>query len=342
MKYLITGGCGFVGCNLAKEVLRNKGDLFILDNLSRQGSEQNLKWLQSQGQFKFYQNDISDEEVVKKIIKKIQPDVIFHLSGQVAMTTSINNPSLDFKINTIGTLNILEAVRLFSPHSSILYSSTNKVYGDFKQFTFDENETRYLCKEYPNGFNEDIPLSFHSPYGCSKGAADQYLLDYNRIFGLKTAVFRHSTMYGGRQYATFDQGWIAWFCQKAIEIKRKLNQSNFTISGNGKQVRDLLHKNDIVELYFKAAKNIDKIQGQAFNIGGGEKNSLSLLELFTFLENHLDIDMKFDIIDWRESDQKVFIADLEKIHRMLSWSPKVSYQDGLADLLDWTDEMYEQ
>jgi len=337
-KYLITGGCGFLGSNLASEVLRRGKELAIFDNLSRFGSEQNLLWLRSQGDLLFQHGDIRNPSAIEKFIIDFKPDVIFHLAGQVAMTTSIVNPRLDFEVNALGTLNVLEAVRLHSPETIILYSSTNKVYGDLAWVRYEERETRYVALDYPNGFDESLPLDFHSPYGCSKGAADQYILDYARMFGLHTVVFRHSSMYGGRQFATYDQGWIGWFCQKALEIKKGVLKEPFTISGNGKQVRDLLHASDVVKLYFKTLENIEQAKGHVFNIGGGMENSLSLLELFDFLERELDIKMVFTKLPWRESDQKVFVADINKIINLIEWKPEVDKDKGIRMMLSWISE----
>lgn len=251
------------------------------------------------------------------------------------MTTSIENPRLDFEINVLGTINILEAVRKYSPETIILYSSTNKVYGDFRNLTFKETKTRYINKEYPDGFNESLPLYFHSPYGCSKGAADQYLLDYYRIYGTRTVVFRHSTIYGGRQFASYNQGWIGWFCQKAIEIEKGIMEKPFNISGTGKQVRDVLHSDDIISLYYNTIKNIDKAAGQVFNIGGGMSNSLSLLELFEFLENELNITMQYNKLDWRKSDQKIFVADISKVNQKLEWQPEIDKNQGIKKMIKW-------
>lgn len=333
MRYLITGGCGFLGSNLAAEVLKRGEELFILDNLYRQGSHENLVWLRTKGNFKYYHYDIRNNNDVETVVKEVKPDYIFHLAGQVAMTTSIANPRLDFEINAIGTFNLLDAVRKYSSHSVILYSSTNKVYGDFESLVFEETETRYVCSEFPNGFPETIPIDFHSPYGCSKGTADQYLLDFYRIYGLQTIVFRHSSMYGSNQHATYDQGWVSWFCQKAIDLKKSTTKEAFTISGNGKQVRDVLHSSDVVKLYFRA-KDINQAYGQAFNVGGGIENSLSLLELFTLLESILDVKMNYKKIGWRESDQKVFIADDTKLYKFVGWQPKVSSQLGIKNILN--------
>jgi CDP-paratose 2-epimerase len=338
MKYLITGGCGFIGSNLAAEVLKKGEGLFIFDNLFRSGSSRNLRWLKKLGEFKYYPFDIRNYNDIETVIKDIKPDVIFHLAGQVAMTTSIENPRLDFETNTLGTHNLLEVVRKYSPESIILYSSTNKVYGDLEYLTYEETTTRYICNEYPNGFNESLQLDFRSPYGCSKGAADQFLLDYSHMFGIRTVVFRHSSMYGGNQYATYDQGWIGWFIEKALEVSNGIAKEPFTISGNGKQVRDVLHSLDVVSLYFKASENIEKANGQAFNIGGGIKNSLSLLELFDLLQDILNIKLKYKKLPSRVSDQKVFIADNSKINLTIGWDQNVTKEDGIRGMTKWIQE----
>lgn len=335
MKLLITGGCGFLGSNLARHGIKNGFDITVIDNLYRKGSEQNLEWLKEQGKFNFIKADTRNFDDISKAIKDIKPDSVFHLAGQVAMTTSIADPRLDFETNTLGTFNLLEAVRQFSKDSSVIYSSTNKVYGDLEQFTYTENDRRYICNEKPEGFDENVNLEFHSPYGCSKGAADQYMLDYARIFGLKTVVFRHSSMYGGRQFATYDQGWIGWFCQKAVETKMNIQKEPFTISGNGKQVRDVLHAEDMISLYFSCLNAIDKAKGNAFNIGGGYTNSLSLLELFGCLEEFLGIKLNYKKLHPRESDQKVFIADTNKAKKIMNWQPKVSYKEGILKMINW-------
>lgn len=339
MKLLITGGCGFLGSNLAVKAINKGIELCVFDNLYREGAFNNLQWLKEQGEFLYEKGDIRNVNDVTRVIKNFKPDVIFHLAGQVAMTTSIANSRLDFETNVLGSFNVLEAVKEFAPDAMVLYSSTNKVYGDLEQYGYKEEETRYSCIEKPNGFDESVTLEFHSPYGCSKGAADQYMLDYYRIFGIKTTVFRHSSMYGGRQYATYDQGWIGWFCQKAVEIKKGMLQEPFTISGNGKQVRDVLYADDMIDLYFKTIENIDKAKGQAFNIGGGIQNSLSLLELFSFLESELDIKMDYTNLPPRESDQRVFVADITKAKNLLGWQPQVSSQQGVRNMLTWIDSL---
>jgi CDP-paratose 2-epimerase len=335
MKLLITGGCGFLGSNLASDALARDDELVIFDNLYRNGSRDNLAWLQTQGNFTFEHGDIRNQNDITRVIQAFKPDAIFHLAGQVAMTTSIANPRMDFDINVVGTYNLLEAVRQYTPNATVVYSSTNKVYGDLEQYSYVETDTRYQCIELPNGINEQTQLSFHSPYGCSKGAADQYMLDYARIFGLNTVVFRHSSMYGGRQFATYDQGWVGWFCQKAIEASRGLLKEPFTISGSGKQVRDVLHADDMKRLYMAAVKYIDSAKGQAFNVGGGIENSLSLLELFALLEQITSVKLSYTKLPVRESDQRVFVSDLAKAKQFLNWQPVISAQDGVAQMVEW-------
>lgn len=338
MKLLITGGCGFLGSNLAAEALRRGDELVVFDNLSRYGATENRAWLLAQGAFRFVHGDIRNHNDVTRLVQEVQPDAIFHLAGQVAMTTSIANPRMDFEINVMGSHSLLEAVRLHAPDAVVVYSSTNKVYGDLEQFTYSENATRYECVERPHGFDEGTPLDFRSPYGCSKGAADQYMLDYARIFGLKTVVFRHSSMYGGRQFSTYDQGWVGWFCQKAAEAANGSAREPFTISGSGKQVRDVLHADDMVRLYFSALEKIDVAAGQAFNIGGGLDESLSLLELFAMLESMAGVSLAYTRLPVRQSDQKVFIADVSKASQLLSWQPKVSCEDGVGRMLEWVGQ----
>jgi CDP-paratose 2-epimerase len=335
MKYLITGGCGFLGSNLASEVLVQGHELCILDNLSRFGSNDNLQWLRSLGDFKFTHIDIRHENEVRKIFKDYKPEVIFHLAGQVAMTTSIDNPIADFEINARGSLNLLESVRDYTPEAIIIYSSTNKVYGDLEWVEYSETNTRYITPDYPQGFDEKLPLSFSSPYGCSKGAADQYMLDYAKMFGLKTVVLRHSSMYGGRQFSTFDQGWVGWFCQQALLTKEKKLDTPFTIAGNGKQVRDVLHADDMKKLYFSIVEKSLEVHGEVFNIGGGIANSLSLLELFAMLDEKLNVELNYCELPSRRADQKVFVASIEKAKNILQWEPKISAEKGISNMLEW-------
>jgi CDP-paratose 2-epimerase len=339
MKLLVTGGCGFLGSNLSAHALAQGIELHVYDSLYRHGASANLEWLRNQGQFGFSQQDIRDAGKVEQIIRQFQPDAIFHLAGQVAMTTSIEDPRMDFEVNAAGTLNVLEAARRHAPLATIIYSSTNKVYGDLEQYHYTETASRFVCTDYPNGFPESTPLDFHSPYGCSKGSADQYMLDYHRIFGLNTIVFRHSSMYGGRQFATYDQGWIGWFCQMAAETRRGIRKEPFTISGTGKQVRDVLHARDMISLYFSALQHSASAAGNAFNVGGGAANSLSLLELFALLEQITGTTLDYRHLPVRESDQRVFIADITKAGRILGWTPSVDCRQGVTEMTNWVEQL---
>lgn len=339
MKFLVTGGCGFLGTNLAVEVLERGESLCVFDDLSRTGSKSNLEWMRSRGEVRFVHGDIRSSLDIDLTVRDFKPDVVFHLAGQVAMTTSIADPRTDFEINALGTLNVLEAVRANAPEAVVIYSSTNKVYGDLEWVTYQEQETRYVAPDYVNGFDESVPLKFCSPYGCSKGAADQYVLDYARIYGMRTVAFRHSSMYGGRQFATYDQGWIGWFCQQALNIGRGKLKEPFTISGNGKQVRDVLHADDMKRLYFLAVSHIDEASGQAFNIGGGMANSLSLLELFSMLEDMVNVQLRYTKLPPRESDQKVFVSDIEKAKQLLRWEPRIRSTEGVREMLKWLSKI---
>jgi len=335
MKILITGGCGFLGSNLAAHAISRGDELVVFDSLYRMGAADNLRWLRSLGKFRHVHGDIRNANDVTRTVRELKPDAVFHLAGQVAMTTSIANTRQDFEVNTLGSFNVLEAVRDHSPEAAVLYSSTNKVYGDLEQYEYQETGARFVCVDRPQGFDEATPLDFHSPYGCSKGGADQYMLDFARIFGLRTVVFRHSSMYGGRQFATADQGWVGWFCQKAVEAKTGAAKAPFTISGSGKQVRDVLHARDMISLYFRAVERIQDAKGQAFNIGGGMDKSLSLIELFSLLEELLDVKLAYERLAPRESDQRVFVAAIEKARRVLGWTPAVTPREGISEMISW-------
>lgn len=339
MRYLITGGCGFLGSNLAAEVLRKGDELFIFDNLYRTGTENNLAWLKTLGKFKFYHSDIRSYNDVEYAVRDSNPDIIFHLAGQVAMTTSVDNPRFDFEVNVLGGNNVLEAVRKYAPEAIVTYSSTNKVYGDLEWIEYEETATRFVAKGFENGFDEAIPLNFQSPYGCSKGATDQYMLDYAKMFDIKTIVFRHSSIFGGRQYATADQGWIGWFVKQALDIKQGKLREPFTISGTGKQVRDVLFADDLISCYFSAIQNISNTKGQAFNIGGGMNNSLSLLELFNYLENELSVEMDYVNLPVRQSDQKIYVADINKANTTFNWQPSIRSSIGLQRMINWVETL---
>lgn len=334
MRYLITGGCGFLGANLAQEVLARGEELIVLDNLSRVGTTTNLTWLRRQGDFRFVREDIRHAQRVEALVRDVRPDVIFHLAGQVAMTTSLKDPRLDFETNVIGTFNLLDAVRLHAPEAFVAYSSTNKVYGDLEWVNHTETSTRYVSEGFPDGFDEETPFKPTTPYGVSKGAADQYMQDFSRMFGLRTVVFRHSSMYGGQQFATVDQGWVGWFCQKALEFMAHRCEA-VVIAGNGKQVRDLLHADDMRSLYFAAAERSDAVAGQVFNIGGGMAHSLSLLELFSLLGRITGRAIRIERAEPRVSDQKVFVADTAKARKALAFAPVVTPDEGVAKMLAW-------
>jgi CDP-paratose 2-epimerase len=336
--YLITGGCGFVGSNIAARLIEKGEKVTLLDNLSRFGSSHNLEWLQGLGSLDFIPCDTADAGALAKAVQGLRPDVVFHLAGQVAMTTSVKDPYNDFRTNVLGTMNLLETLRMNAPEAALLYSSSNKVYGSLAGVRLTEEATRYAALDYELGVDERAPLDFRTPYGCSKGAADQYVLEYARTYGLRTAVFRHSTIYGGRQHSTFDQGWVGWFCMQALAQKKNPSSEPFTISGDGKQVRDLLHVEDAVSCYLEAARQIDGIKGEAFNIGGGAANSCSLLELFRMLEGMLGISLKFTKLDWRHEDQRFFVADNSKISTATGWMPQVSREEGVSKTLAWVKE----
>ena len=335
MRYLITGGCGFLGSNLSSEVIRRGEELFVFDNLTRLGSSQNLEWLKTLGQFTFSHGDIRVNNDIERVIQDTKPDVVFHLAGQVAMTTSLQNPRCDFEINALGSLNLLEALRKHAPDAVVIYSSTNKVYGDLEKYEYIETATRYQVKGMDYGFDEIVALDFRSPYGCSKGAADQYMLDYARNFGLKTVIFRHSSIFGGRQFSTYDQGWIGWFVGQALLAQTGKLIKPITISGDGKQVRDVLFASDLIDCYFSAITSVKNCAGKAFNIGGGMANSLSLLELFTLLEQELSIKLTYEQLPWRLNDQKVFVADIRRAKHEFNWQPKVDKKTGLQKMIQW-------
>ena len=342
MTYLITGGCGFVGTNLALG-LKNK-KIVIVDNFSKKKSLLNYLFLKKNKNITFFKKNISNKKFIFDIVKKYKPHTIFHLAGQVAMSRSIINPINDFFDNTVGTLYLLEAIRKFSKKTRIIYSSTNKIYGDFSNLKIKEGKTRYFVNNLNNGFSEKFSLDFKTPYGCSKGSADQYVLDYGRMYKINTAVFRHSTIYGGRQFFTYDQGWLGWFCAQAIKQIKLKKIKGFSISGNGKQVRDLLHVNDVVKLYILASKKFKKINLQAFNIGGGFKNSLSINELISILENKFQVNLKFYFKNERANDQKIFISNNSKITKCIGWKPKISIVNGIDDIIKWikSSKVYEK
>lgn len=325
---LITGVAGFIGVNAAVDFARRGFRVVGLDNLSRRGAAANLEWARSNMDLAFHQADIRDRENVERIVAAVKPDVLLHLAGQVAVTTSVQRPREDFEINVLGSLNLLEAVRLGSPGTFFLYASTNKVYGDLSNLGIEERDSRYAFRSLPFGVSEDHPLSFHSPYGCSKGAADQYVLDYHKSYGLKTTCFRQSCIYGPRQFGIEDQGWLAWFVI-ASELGRPI-----TIYGDGKQVRDALYVGDLVRGYAAAIERRDAADGRAFNIGGGPENALSLLELVARLRRS-GSEPPVEWASWRVGDQRVFVSDNRRAKQILDWSPTVSVDAGIGELQRW-------
>ena len=332
---LITGGAGFVGTNVAKKLLAQGKHVVIMDNLSRAGVEWNLQWLfeQHPGKVDVCVADIRDVQTVRKIIKNATG--VFHFAAQVAVTTSLDFPVNDFEINAQGIINLLEAIREQDNPPPLVFTSTNKVYGGFEDLKFEANSTRYYPTDKAiekHGISEKRPLDFHSPYGCSKGSADQYVIDYARSFNIPAVVFRMSCIYGPHQYGTEDQGWVAHFAIRAIE------DEPITIYGDGKQVRDILFVEDLVEAMMLAQQNIDKISGQAFNIGGGINNTISLLELLDLLGAYRGQHIPISFGDWRTGDQHYYVSDIRKFREATGWSPRHNVQQGVAKLYKWLSE----
>lgn len=327
-KILITGGAGFIGSNLAANFISKGKKVTILDNLSRQGGKSNLDWLSSAGKFRFLKGDIRNFKDCKNAVNDM--DVILHLAGQVAVTTSVNNPREDFEINALGTFNILEATRLAERKPVFIYSSTNKVYGGMENVKIIEKKSQYIYKDYPHGISEKMNLDFHSPYGCSKGAAEQYVHDYNRIYDIPSVVFRQSCIYGPRQFGVEDQGWVAWF------IIATMLGKNITVYGDGKQVRDILFIDDLVGLFETAVNKIATAKGKIYNVGGGYKNILSVWTKFApILEKLFSRKLKIKFENWRPGDQKVYISDISLVEKDLGWHPEIGVEKGVARLFNW-------
>ena len=331
---LITGGAGFIGSNYAARCLARGEKVVIFDNLSRRGADRNIEWLSDRFDrraFELIREDIRNVAAIQDAAKGA--DKILHLAAQVAVTTSVTDPRTDFEINAGGTFNALEAARLSGRKPAFLYASTNKVYGGMDDVEVVELQTRYDYKDLPDGASELQPLDFHSPYGCSKGSGDQYVRDYHRIYDLPTIVFRQSCIYGTRQFGVEDQGWLAWFLIAAITGRP------ITIYGNGKQVRDVLFIEDLLDAYDAAFTHLDQSAGQVFNIGGGRENSISVwAEFGSLLENMLGKPIRTKNRDWRPGDQPVFISDIRKANDLLKWTPKVKLEQGIRRLYDWVKE----
>lgn len=334
-KYLITGGAGFIGSNCVARLLARGEQVTVYDNLSRVGGPRNIEWLRAtygQDAFQLVVGDLRDAALLTAVAGEV--DIIIHLAGQVAVTTSVQHPREDFEDNAIGTFNVLEAARLSGRRPVVLYASTNKVYGGMDNLKIIEKETRYAYADLPNGVPESYPLDFHSPYGCSKGTGDQYIRDYARIYDLPTVVFRQSTIYGPRQFGVEDQGYLSWFVIAAVMGKP------ITIYGDGKQVRDMLYVEDLLTAYDLAIEKIDIAAGKVYNVGGGSENTTSIWqELGPKLESLLGQAIQVNwVSEWRPGDQRIYISDIDKIKRELGWQPKVNFDDGIQRIFNWVSE----
>lgn len=330
-KILITGGAGFIGSNTAFYFSKKGWKIYLIDNLSRKGSENNLLNLKKNIKNKFYKVDTSNFKKVSKIIKNIKPNLLIHCAGQVTVTKSVINPRNDFNSNALGSFNILESIRLFSNKTKFINISTNKVYGDVLNQKVTEINQRYDYSGKTTSINEDYPLDLYSPYGCSKGIADQYTRDYSRIYDLDTIVLRLSCIYGTMQYGIEDQGWIVWLTIQSYFGKK------IKIFGNGKQVRDALFVDDLVRLFFKLSKS-KKNTNKIYNIGGGNKNSISLLELINMLNKKMNKKNKFKKFQWRPGDQKIYISNISKIKKEYNWYPQISLSEGLDKIIEWINK----
>ena len=332
---LITGGAGFIGCNIADALAARGHEIIVYDALSRPGVEANLAWLQERHGAMIVPviADIRDEDELARAAREAK--AVFHMAAQVAVTTSLADPREDFEINLKGTLNLLDALRLEAEPTPVVFASTNKVYGDLADIEFRMEGDRYVPQDpavRTHGISEARPLDFHTPYGCSKGAADQYVLDYARSFGVPAAVVRMSCIYGLRQMGTEDQGWVAHF------LIRALAGEPITLYGDGCQVRDILDVRNAVEAYLKAWERIDAISGRAFNLGGGPANAVSLRELIAYMSELLGREIDLEFADWRAGDQRYFVADTRAIRGALGLSPEVPWRQGVADLAAWLAE----
>ena len=329
--YFITGGAGFIGSNYAHRLLQRGEKVTVYDNLSRVGAPKNIAWLKEtfgEEAFKLIVGDLRDDKLLTECAR--DADVIVHLGGQVTVTTSVTNPREDFEANALGTFNALEAARLSERNPIFIYSSTNKVYGGMEDVEVIEEATRWRYKDLIEGASETQPLDFHSPYGNSKGTGDQYTRDYARIYGLRSVVFRQSCIAGPRQFGMEDQGWVAWMMIAAVTGKQ------ITIYGDGKQVRDVLHVDDLLNAYDAAIDRIDRVKGEIYNVGGGPRNMLAVwAEFGPILEKLLGKKIEVARADWRPGDQRVFYADTRKAKRELDWEPTIDLEEGIEMLFEW-------
>jgi CDP-paratose 2-epimerase len=314
-RLLITGGAGFIGVNAASHFANSGWVVTVVDNLSRAGSERNMRWLLAHHRpsVEFVEADVRDRSAIAGVV--VNQDAVLHLAGQVAVTRSLDDPRADFDVNAGGTLNLLEAARSRAPEAAFLYASTNKVYGSLQGMTQPVSERQ--------------PLDFHSPYGCSKGAADQYVRDYARCFNLRTVVLRQSCIYGTHQYGTEEQGWVAHFVH-AIAAGAPI-----TIFGDGRQVRDLLDVRDLCRLFSLAIDRIDACRGEVLNAGGGPDNARSLLDVIDAIKRLSGHPVSLSFSDWRPGDQRYYVSDLARVQARLGWTPEVSFDIGLRDLWAW-------
>jgi len=334
MLYIVTGGAGFIGSNTVHRLLREGHRVVVIDNLSRPGSRRNLDWLQQAGgDLTFVLQDIRDFDGLRRAVRPHPAEAVLHFAAQVAVTTSVTDPRQDFEINALGTFNLLEALRAESLNPIVLFTSTNKVYGALAHLKVEETKTRYRYADLPEGVSEATPLDFYSPYGCSKGTADQYVHDYGRIYGLRTVVFRNSCIYGTRQFGIEDQGWLAWFVIAALQGKP------ISIYGDGKQVRDVLFIDDLVEIMLRAVARPEVSAGQVYNIGGGPSRTVSVWKEFgPMLERQLGKAIPVSLHDWRPGDQKIYISDIRKASHDFGWEPKVDVDEGVRRLFEWVKE----
>ncbi len=334
---LITGGAGFIGCNLAFRLLARGESVTVFDNLSRPGVERNLEWLQETfpERLGIVIADVRNTGAVRNAVHRAK--AVFHFAAQVAVTTSLADPVSDFESNLRGTLNVLEALRLAEDPPPLVFTSTNKVYGSLKDVTLTKNKTRYEPADTgvrERGIPEEYPIDFYSPYGCSKGAADQYVIDYARIYGIRSVVFRMSCIYGPRQFGTEDQGWVAYFLIRALQGKPII------LYGDGLQVRDLLFIEDLVDAFLLAWKHMNGLSGQAFNIGGGPGNTVSLIEILNLIQEMKSSVSEILFDRWRSGDQKYYVSDIRKFHSATGWSPRTDVHQGIGKLFDWLSDFH--
>jgi CDP-paratose 2-epimerase len=331
-RVLVTGGAGFIGTNLACSFLEEGRQVTLLDNLSRAGVRDNLAYLQSKfgAKITFHEADVRDRAAVRAAVAAA--DVIFHFAAQVAVTTSLNDPLGDFGVNAVGTLNMLEAARLSARHPTLLFTSTNKVYGALENVEVARRGSQYEPVDPElalHGVNERRPLDFHSPYGCSKGSADQYVIDYGRCYGFRTVVFRMSCICGPHQQGTEDQGWVAYF------VKKILNEEPITIYGDGLQVRDVLFVTDLVRAFRLATAARGVSESSVFNIGGGVAQAASVLEVIDLIEKISGVKARVGFGASRTGDQRWYISNHDRFTEATGWTPKIGLRETIERLVDW-------